>query len=123
MMFGLWENPRLIVIATLFGIVSGKFLYGPRQTYPGNLAGYNDRLQIDGQPQETWKTNMGDRIMFRCITGQNDYPIFVWTKDGKVGSSLPIGTYFLIYELQIFYKATPSRRCKISIDTQWKLFS
>ncbi|OXA50005.1 neural cell adhesion molecule L1 [Folsomia candida] len=63
-----------------FLCVGSSFLYG--QTVPG-LPTVNDRLQIDGGPEESWKRMTGENIMFRCITGLKDYPVFSWLKDGK----------------------------------------
>jgi len=62
------------------GHVSGGFLYSDRVR---GLPSVNDGLKIDGEPEEAWKRNVGENIMFRCITGLKDYPIFVWKKDGK----------------------------------------
>jgi len=50
----------------------------------GGLPVYNDQLRIDGEPSEHWRTRAGERVMFRCVTGLSDYPVIVWTKDGKV---------------------------------------
>lgn len=42
------------------------------------------KIQIDGNKVEHWRHTEGDLAVMKCVTNLNDYPVIVWTKDGRV---------------------------------------